>query len=70
MFLDLFIIMEDISKFFGSSLKKRDLIDTSKTDEEDPKKYEKQTLHVLQLKVMFLMKVRIRRVVERFYLIV
>ena len=38
MFLDLFIIMEYISKFFGSSLKKRDLIDTSKTDKEDPKK--------------------------------
>ena len=36
-FLDLFIIMEDLTKFFQSSSKKRDLSDTSKTD-EDPKK--------------------------------
>ena len=35
--LDLFIIMEDLTKFFRSSSKKRDLSDTSKTD-EDPKK--------------------------------
>ena len=35
--LDLFIIMEDITKFFQSSSKKRDLSDTSKTD-QDPKK--------------------------------
>ena len=34
--LELIIIMEDITKFFWSSSKKRDLIDTSKTD-EDPK---------------------------------
>ena len=67
--LELIIIMEDITKFFRSSSKKRDLSDTSKTD-EDPKKYEKQALQVLQMKVMFLMKVLIRRVVERFYLIV
>ena len=35
--LDLFIIMEDLTKFFRSSSNKRDLSDTSKTD-EDPKK--------------------------------
>ena len=32
--LDLFVIMGDISKFFRSSSKKRDLSDTSKTDED------------------------------------
>ena len=37
MLLDLFIIMEDLTKFFRSSSKKRDLSYTSKTD-EDPKK--------------------------------
>ena len=35
--LELLIIMDDITKFFRSSSKKRDLSDTSKTD-EDPKK--------------------------------
>ena len=35
--LELIIIIEDITKFFRSSSKKRDLSDTSKTD-EDPKK--------------------------------
>ena len=35
--LDWFIVIEDITKFFRSSSKKRDLSDTSKTD-EDPKK--------------------------------
>ena len=35
--LDLLVIMDDITKFFRSSSKKRDLSDTSKTD-EDPKK--------------------------------
>ena len=35
--LDLFIIMEDITKFFQSSSRKRDLSDTSKPD-QDPKK--------------------------------
>ena len=35
--LEFIIIMEDITKFFRSSSKKRDLSDTSKTD-EDPKK--------------------------------
>ena len=35
--LDLFIIMEDITKFFLSSPKKRDLSDTSKTDEDTKK---------------------------------
>ena len=38
--LDLFIIMEDISKFFRSSSKKRDLSDTSKTDKESKKMQE------------------------------
>ena len=37
MLLELLIIMDDITKFFRSSSKKRDLSDTSKTD-EDPKK--------------------------------
>ena len=37
MLLDLFIIMEDITKFFLSSSKKRDLSDTSKTDEDTKK---------------------------------
>ena len=37
MLLELIIIMEDNTKFFRSSSKKRDLSDTSKTD-EDPKK--------------------------------
>ena len=37
MLLDLFIIMEDISKFFRSSSEKKDLSDTSKRD-EDPNK--------------------------------
>ena len=37
MLLDLLVIMDDITKFFPSSSKKRDLSDTSKTD-EDPKK--------------------------------
>ena len=35
--LDLFIIMEDITKFFLSFSKKRDLSDTSKTDEDTKK---------------------------------
>ena len=38
--LDLFFIMKDIFKFFRGSSKKRDLSDTSKTD-EDPKKMRK-----------------------------
>ena len=37
MLLELLIIMEDITKFFRSSSKKRDLSDSSKTG-EDPKK--------------------------------
>ena len=37
MLLELLIIMDDNTKFFQSSSKKRDLSDTSKTD-EDPKK--------------------------------
>ena len=37
MLLDLFIIMEDITKFFRSSSEKKDLSDTSKRD-EDPNK--------------------------------
>ena len=37
MLLELIIIMEDITKFFRSSSKKRDLSNTSKID-EDPKK--------------------------------
>ena len=35
--LELLIIMDDITKFFRSPSKKRDLSDTSKTD-KDPKK--------------------------------
>ena len=37
MLFELIIIMEDITKFFRSSSKERDLSDTSKTD-QDPKK--------------------------------
>ena len=37
MLLDLIIIMEDITKFFRNSSRKRDLSDISKTD-KDPKK--------------------------------
>ena len=61
--------MEDITKSFRSSSKKRDLSDTSKAD-KDPKKIREASSTVLQMKVMFLMKVVILRVVERFYLTV
>ena len=52
------IIMEDITKFFQSYSKKGDLNDTSKAD-DNPKKIREASLQVLEMKVMFLMKVLI-----------
>ena len=67
MLLELLIIMDDITKFFRSSSKKRDLIDTSKTD-EDPKKIREANSASFADEGDLLMKVLIRRVVEGFYL--
>ena len=50
--LGLFIIMQDITKFFRSSSKKRDLSDTSKQTKIQ-RKYEKQALQVLQIRLCF-----------------
>ena len=50
--LHLFIIMQDITKFFRSSSKKRDLSDTSKQTKIQ-RKYEKQALQVLQIRLCF-----------------
>ena len=69
MLLDLFIIMEDITKFFRSSSEKKDL-SVPRKETKIQIKYEKQALQILQMKVMVLMKILTRRVVERFYLIV
>ena len=61
-----FIIVEDITKFFPSSSKKRDPNDTSKTD-EDPKKIREASSQSFADEVDVLIKVLIRRLIERFY---
>ena len=69
MLLNLFIILEDITKLYKSSSKKRDISVTSKTDEDSKKIREASSAGFTDEGDVF-MKVLIRCAVERFYLIV
>ena len=62
-------MIEDIIKFFRSSSRKRDVTDTSKTG-EDPKKIREASSASFADEADVFIKVLIRQVVERSYLIV